>query len=1666
MTEPTPEVLKLQLQLKAKGLLLLKQKGLETPEQIKEKYSSEGEVTPQVNQAFAVSRVGKDYNEAVVKARESANQELNSWATSRSKELQPLIKTDEDVKKYKALFEKEQDAKFQEVSKNFQFQIEPKFKAWEAAAQLPPIQNPNPWEIAGQVASATPFGKPIVDFAKGATSFVVDDLPKTLLNLGMSGQARKFEDIFTMSESESNPISDIPEFQEWTKANYGKISGTIPELAKKFFTSLDPEAATQIKAKVEDQIQQIRSKTFGEIKTQEDESARKMAGSIQNIEDVKSLSDFGSLVASTMGKGIGQIPLSVMTAGASSFLQEKAAIYEQQITKLAAERGITREEVIAQGLDDSSGLLGALAAAGLDYIGAKGVMNLIRSGGLKRLVAGGIEAVTEPTQGIIEEASATAGENVKQTPWEAFKDAIWTKDGLMRRGTEAIGGFAVGGALFSPAAAKQAKAKQATEELRGNMEQAMPGLAAIQDAVTVGQLDITNPQIVAQVDAAVQNTGQDVQQTTQDTGQVVDTTTTNPPASEPSIYGDSAFEGDKNVGIDFDKQTKSLSGLAEPEFTNTSRTLIEQAKSTGQLNEDQARILTAYLNNTSGKNFSEPRLKKFINSFREALRLPNEVRTTDIKQRIDGIKTLVRGIRFGTKQAREVMGKLNTQVMAMVKSVGIPAAKAKILLNRITGFNLGSDLQVARLQNYIEKMASGIAIDNLYNEAASLRTQAERGFSRLPANQQLAIRSLLDINPNSIDGIEDYISVVKDIANYLDGKSRSLDKAKTEATIQRVKGEVQTQKRARLAELGVDVGLDATIQQMDAILAGITEEFDQFSQNATDAQKQERKDSLVTELEYSKLGLDDSEYARQIKAVDTTNLTNSDIAKLIRASENYIVNGSKDGWVVAKAKAQEGAAKTLKENLNPNKVMVGAKFPGTHQFASMVHLFQNAVDAAKLAAYSGMDDLKNSFSRTVNRVDRLAFRLEEKMKQLFPNNKDTRQAIVRTALLDILLPYAEGSDAELSFYNIKNDIEANLERGANQTQNESFAQNNKYALEWLPKFTEGTKTRQEFIDKFKKEYPKEWELYQFKKDENSAIEPDFKSVTEDYHGKPFQKLNDYGGMVVVYTLDSNEVPELPNRPSLATDKPVKVSLANNAIERTNQLSPKQIYTLNGLQNFIRGYEEAVSDIESTPLQLQVREFFKDPRVLKQLGDGGKIIMEQMWAIERAAMRSEAMGTVDTYVKKNYSAALKILNLQVSAFKTGLLSGLSRFGFQYAPPATRLVLEVGPEMVMTAMSKLAENSKLPIFDKLPLGIRDQISGGFNTDGKEYYFSSTDLNTSLNKVDAVQNKLNRTQSHLAIGQALGDVASARLVWVANYLKYLKDSGENVETLDLMKEHEQPNREVAIAYANGMTNIIAGPSQRAELPGLFRSNSPTLSAIKNLMFFMGTFPVMQNAKSAQSVLSAIYGTDKAKALKDWGGILLENTTYKALTFAVTTALTSLGFAIAGEEPEEKKEENLWIKILGSASLDTLPFTMLAGSMGQKALQIGVDKLIYLADDTDKPYMTWKKNGGGLPYDYTAKSAGEAVGDFFGPYVSFLTKSGDAIYELSKIGDNTYKINGKEYRINDTQENTLLVLAMIDFLGATGFEISEIKKIVRGTRRGIQQNAVKKSTAKLPEF
>jgi len=292
----------------------------------------------------------------------------------------------------------------------------------------------------------------VIELGKSAIktfdSGLSDQIPKEYYTQRLRMSKGNFGDLFD-PRSDLNAFGDkLPkeisrdEFNKWNNKQAGVIrTAPYDEKAKYFIIDkLGEDGYERLKKSFEDENVKERVGFERDIQEQNVQASRKIGSVVQSLKDVDGAVSALNFVGNMLGQVAYQAPKSILTGSFGSIVSEQAAIYDAQVSKIAEREGISREEVVARGLDKpaegmiigaGAGLIDTASSLNMFGLFRKATQKAVTQSMLQKVVkdfatTGTVGGVTEATQSELEEYAASKGSDTeyKTDSWRALTSFI------------------------------------------------------------------------------------------------------------------------------------------------------------------------------------------------------------------------------------------------------------------------------------------------------------------------------------------------------------------------------------------------------------------------------------------------------------------------------------------------------------------------------------------------------------------------------------------------------------------------------------------------------------------------------------------------------------------------------------------------------------------------------------------------------------------------------------------------------------------------------------------------------------------------------------------------------------------------------------------------------------------------------------------------------------------------------------------------------------------------------------------------------------------------------------------------------------------------------------------------------------------------------------------
>lgn len=1337
------------------------------------------------------------------------------------------------------------------------------------------------------------------------------------------------------------------------------------------------------------------------------EFQRKTKSIPKSYTEVETTKDFLKYAGGLVGQAGAQIAPSIISGGASSYLQESQAVYRGQVERIARENGITTKEVIERGLDDpAAGQAFAVAASGLDIISnflpfaksAKGYKLFLRN----TLT----EAITEPTQGVLEEVGAG----------EDFASTLSSK-----RIDEAFGGLLGGGAVSAAVSSvTPAKVDKVQEEVKKIQDQTKAARVAEQELQNTTTGD---PALDLQQDIEAQN--------------VIDEITQEKYAVQEQTAGQVPVQPEAAIGQEVAQGTPQ----AEPQtITQENQITNEEAR--------QEEGLQEVVPNTEFVPSQEPTVKGDI---RESIRPSSpEVVTNEYKLLKERIRNYARGVREGSQDAKKAFRGIGKELESIVNTQQLPAKAQTRLLKRATAVNYNNPLQVERLFDYADKLVQDAAYVDKVEKAEATQSKLRALVPNLPVEQKDAVKSLIKLDPENVD-IDAYNSLLDEVAQA----KKPVGKGFEVVPLQKVQDFVD--RNAVELEEKIDVVVD------EATRDAKEEDKKMILKPLFDVAK-----SKVSEVKgFTKVQQD---VIDGLSKANINKMSAEDMRRYVKVAENIAQNGSFGGSAEMAARIAAEDVKLEKSYKQMNKFLQSASEQISTFAETLNDIAGWNRGASELAVASGFSDMHKQSSQVERlndefkgRVDKEVKKLEEKYKgrSIYSAEGITTSSV--WAELQQRLPdetQQEGFDRAKA--NIEKDLETKKALYPDQYALEikdwntlSKANNLQEAEDIMKKSFPKEYELVEFVKK---------EFAPLADDTITTSETLFNKTAPklvNYTPVTTFKADEQ------YDEPIEETDILLGR----TSAPPKPKQGGSARNRMLYLPDGYIRNRDFLGDIFTAHKRTLYDTKVSPEVLKVGQFLRSENARTALGVQNVNSLTRLFENQVKSQRGigaeknefikTANGIIDNISKIGFTRALGGISTGITQAAPTIANTMVNLGTDMG-----IIFRLGTSLT----NKNIRSSVSEIIKQNPIGQRLAKMGGVNI-GEEVDVKTKGLIRKGFKdaLRPLKELADDAYNKVMASFAYGDAKPAELAWVSYYVKSLKDQGIDVSgyTTEEFWDNEKQlqnteNRKLATAFAEQMINTNLNPSQSEQFAPILRSNTVAGKLIKGGLFPLVSFKLNQSKRMAKAISRLVSSNGKdTESWKALGSIGAEVAAYIIAAEYIAKPLINRPIEQSfrelfdmpddREEDEEFQDRLFWTNIVQNIT----PFML--NEMSTNYVMDAFNKLIYTFSDTDEGFERWKKDNGFVTFD---KKGLETLGIFGLGLAAPVQALDDAAILLNDGEQEVVNPYTGDVQVLDYSDNKDLIAfsGLVNLMSTLGINFREIaaansklrKQATREARKG----------------
>lgn len=212
----------------------------------------------------------------------------------------------------------------------------------ELSGEQPSVEPPNKMQsLQSALEMVSPGAASLFDLGRKAISVVKDQIPAAYYGEQAIQKRTDYLDELVRTDPTNYAVANELASDD-TRRKYAE---------KQAIKILGKDAFEKNRAEYEAQAPKDKAALLSEVKAQRQEEADFTKGIPHSFDQAKKEGKIASYISGAIGNGLGQIPASIGTLGASSYFMEKTEAYDQSVEAIAKAHNITKEEVVAKNLD-------------------------------------------------------------------------------------------------------------------------------------------------------------------------------------------------------------------------------------------------------------------------------------------------------------------------------------------------------------------------------------------------------------------------------------------------------------------------------------------------------------------------------------------------------------------------------------------------------------------------------------------------------------------------------------------------------------------------------------------------------------------------------------------------------------------------------------------------------------------------------------------------------------------------------------------------------------------------------------------------------------------------------------------------------------------------------------------------------------------------------------------------------------------------------------------------------------------------------------------------------------------------------------------------------------------------------------------------------------------
>lgn len=896
------------------------------------------------------------------------------------------------------------------------------------------------------------------------------------------------------------------------------------------------------------------------------------------------------------------------------------------------------------------------------------------------------------------------------------------------------------------------------------------------------------------------------------------------------------------------------------------------------------------------------------------------------------------GFKLAREEAREIAKVKREEKSDFAKRVAekikplkgrMKASQSKSILNRANKVNVSNPKSVADYIDYVGKVMNDVDYDQKLAQGKKLQGLARKAFKAKSTlvNHKEALDAIRKVPVNKVSDIDEYNRVIGEylrsfrpvsqgqyqmgnpdtVLDYL-GKQRSeIDKSHAERLLEEYEMTVE--------DFGGNLSAKDILEMIES-----DKEFDKYAEELDRKKKAAMSDALTNISKYSQMSLDaisteemteaDKQDLSKLKDIDTSRLSDNQKKEFIKVVDNVIVNNSfaGSGQIMEAYDAIKGMDEALAARGLIDRVRQLYKLTGKVESLPMMFRTMFGLNDARILIEKAMGQTRlfQAVKAWRDEYQGILDKYKEVTNEARKMDKDafSEESIYARGMVSNVVQSIPGDDMGNQFADWKAIIDESIDK---KSKNRDFKDEAATERIIYDKIIKDASTPAEVIKNFKREYPGShlvWEF--FTKEVHPGYRQRLARNTENFFNQQWEDWNFYNARKYKqYRGADKDIQEEDTFGRLSLSP--KQSPHSIRRSRYSSLPADMVLDFDFDKNQLNAIYKNLYDIHTSAPKAQVNNFMKLPEAVQIFDtiNNIDIVKKKFDDVYKTLGRQ---GFVDDAMQQ----ALRRVTSTIRRYAISrALGGFYQLVKQ--PVSVMFNTAINNNLDIRVMgSGLAQLKRASaIHNMFSIGERGKTRGGTKMADIDDKGGISAKNSMLRRLGVILDYLSEA---FLKPLTIADTIAARGSWNIYYLKYLKEKGYDISSIDMAQEASNvlsdPIRLAAAQYAESSIDINQVASEMSKIAEITKTQANVYQNIfRDIFIPFSSFSVEARGRIINDWMDIWAGRNRAQAVKSQvatlGEIAIFNTIKVYMLSWVTQQGIGLLYSMFGIEDEDKSEE-----------------------------------------------------------------------------------------------------------------------------------------------------------------